>query len=209
MTNQRIPVYVAFGTDLKLSWNVLRVPKDGRITLQQILLVVANKKWTQSDVVQGIFAACIYTFEVKKLPRDQTDDVGKSKSSKWPSHYGYVNAKLREYFNPLSNNNVDKTLQNKYKALLSPFVTTLQNFLLECLPPVGTLLTFRGIDALVARNYNTNEYFIWSAFSSTSKDAKVAMEFGDVGKKQGSFFQLQVSSGRDISQFSMFPKEAE
>eukprot|EP00759_Apiculatamorpha_spiralis_P011707 PhF_6_TR18949/c0_g1_i3/m.27781 len=165
-----------------------------------------KNKWAIPDIIQGIFATFVYTFEVKKSLSEQQHDGGNS--SKWPSHYGYVNKLLRDYFNPLSSN-TPSSLQDQYKPLVSPFVMTLQNFLLECLPPVGTLLTFRGINVLVARLYNTGEYFIWSAFSSSSKDAQVAMEFGEVRKKQGSFFQLQVSSGRDISQFSMFPGEAE
>eukprot|EP00759_Apiculatamorpha_spiralis_P046900 PhF_6_TR42956/c0_g1_i1/m.65345 len=164
--------------------------------------------WSMPALAQGVFAVFLYTFEVKCIPMTDTE----KSESRYDTHYGYVNSTLRRYANPLSQAPPTPALsEEKEKALnyVRPFVEGLQTFLLECLPTVGDLETYRGIDLPVARLYITGQNFVWSAFSSTSRLPRVAMDFAKVTLRQGSFFQLNVSSGRDISMFSMFPKEAE
>jgi hypothetical protein len=65
-----------------------------------------------------------------------------------------------------------------------------------------------GLDqAVVRREYKLGRTVQWAAFSSTSTSLAAVKPFVERGK--GVIFKLNVTSGRDISAYSYFPKENE
>ena len=143
------------------------------------------------DIVElgcnGVLATFIYTFEVK------TPLLAVSKS-RWPVHYGVVNRTLRDFCNPLTPlTDPQRTAErDRWLTVLGPFIQLQQSFLLQCLPSVGPMSTFRGIEGFVeAKKYKTRTRFMWPAFTSTSRYPDVAMGFAKVTQSPGSFFSAE------------------
>ena len=149
--------------------------------------------WSEYDIVQGILATALYTYEQAKTKK---------------CFYRPVTAYQRKCYDP-----------SVVRALTGPeafedehfpaMICTLQSFLLQCMKPVEHEIGFRGINIPVGRYYKTDEHFVWPGFASTSRDRVISMKFAKRGDNTGTLFHLTLHTGRDVSSFSVFPNEKE
>ena len=83
---------------------------------------------------------------------------------------------------------------------------------INMLPAVGGVTLWRGCKAPITAfpNYRVGEEVTWYGFSSTSPDLQVQEEFtGKKGSRVLFMLHMRSCCGRDIKEFSMFPKESE
>lgn len=65
----------------------------------------------------------------------------------------------------------------------------------------------RGIKQFkFASHHKVNDSFYWAAFTSTSKCEKICANFKD---DKGSIFHINSLTGKDVSEFSVYPQEEE
>ena len=75
--------------------------------------------------------------------------------------------------------------------------------------PSQRLTVYRGVNKDISKDFTEGTQFVWSSATSCTRDASVAPYFANNSNDIGTLFQIEVSSGRDISSFSEFPKEEE
>ena len=149
--------------------------------------------WSEHDIVQGILATALYTYEC---------------TSSGKCFYRPVTAYQRKWCDPFvvtPHTGRDAFEDEHFPAM----ICTLQSFLLQCMKPVEHEIGFRGINIPVGRHYTTDKYFVWPGFSSTSRDRGISMDFAQRGDNTGTLFHLTLHTGRDVSSFSVFPREKE
>jgi len=98
----------------------------------------------------------------------------------------------------------------KLTESLLPYI----NYLLRGLQKLpnfnGTV--YRGLDIPLAKlssQYKPNNMVVWVAFTSTTKDLNIMKEFAAQNEKGGTWMSLEVTEGKEISCFSIFPAESE
>jgi hypothetical protein len=78
---------------------------------------------------------------------------------------------------------------------------------LNKLPPVQKIV-YRAIDkslSELSKQYSIGAKFCWIGFTSTSLDRKIVDSF--IGNKKGTFMLINVTEGKDISLFSIYPEK--
>jgi len=71
---------------------------------------------------------------------------------------------------------------------------------------------YRALDkplSQLSKQYQLGKSICWVSFTSTSLDKTIMNSFISKNKKEGTFLQINVIEGKDISEFSLFPNEKE
>jgi len=71
---------------------------------------------------------------------------------------------------------------------------------------------YRALDqpiSKLSKQYQQGKNVVWISFTSTSKDRSAVVNFIDKNNSKGTFMQINVIEGKDISPFSLFPSEQE
>jgi hypothetical protein len=92
-----------------------------------------------------------------------------------------------------------------------PYIWHLLNALAKCAPYVDGGNVYRGIKGDFVKEYPTGREVIWSYFISCTCDMNIGEAFCVNIGGSGTLFSIELTSGRarDISEFSMVPRERE
>jgi len=73
-------------------------------------------------------------------------------------------------------------------------------------------VVYRAIDkplSQLSNRYKLGSKICWVSFTSTSLDMNIMKNFMNKSKTEGTFMQINVTEGKNISEFSLFPDEKE
>ena len=106
---------------------------------------------------------------------------------------------------------LNDTLRTEDRRKLKPWFSYLKLFLTALFKlPSSTRRVYRGVKMNLGNAYKKEEKFIWWGFSSCASSAEV-LEGDEFLGKTGvrTLFTIECTSGKDISRYSYFEKEAE